>query len=82
MFLKQLDQFILQYHPFKVENIAKQQKCRELSGNIRNTRDVTFFNKDEVNDVRSFLSSYFTIHGIIYFIDQQYKNKLSFVYCI
>jgi hypothetical protein len=26
MFLKQLDQFMLQYHPFKVENIAKQQK--------------------------------------------------------
>jgi hypothetical protein len=30
MFLKQLDQFMLQYHPFKVENIAKQQKCQEL----------------------------------------------------
>ena len=30
MFLRQLDQFMLQYHPFKVENIAKQQKCREL----------------------------------------------------
>jgi hypothetical protein len=27
MFLKQLDQFMLQYHAFKVENIAKQQKC-------------------------------------------------------
>ena len=31
MFLKQLDQFMLQYlYYFKVENIAKQQKCREL----------------------------------------------------
>jgi hypothetical protein len=26
-FLKQLDQFILQYYSFKAENIAKQQKC-------------------------------------------------------
>jgi hypothetical protein len=30
MFLKQLDQFMLQYYSFKAENIAKQQKCREL----------------------------------------------------
>jgi hypothetical protein len=30
MFLKQLDQFILQYYSFKAENIAKQQKCWEL----------------------------------------------------
>jgi hypothetical protein len=30
MFLKQLDQFMLQYHPFKVENIAKQQKGLEI----------------------------------------------------
>ena len=30
MFLKQLDQFMLQYYTFKAENIAKQQKCREL----------------------------------------------------
>jgi hypothetical protein len=27
MFLKQLDQFMLQYYSFKAENIAKQQKC-------------------------------------------------------
>jgi hypothetical protein len=26
-FLKQLDQFMLQYYSFKAENIAKQQKC-------------------------------------------------------
>jgi hypothetical protein len=30
MFLKQLDQFMLQYYSFKAENIAKQQKCWEL----------------------------------------------------
>jgi hypothetical protein len=30
MFLKQLDQFMLQYYSFKAENITKQQKCREL----------------------------------------------------
>jgi hypothetical protein len=30
MFLKQLDQFMLQYYYFKAENIAKQQKCWEL----------------------------------------------------
>jgi hypothetical protein len=30
MFLKQFDQFLLQYYSFKAENIAKQQKCREL----------------------------------------------------
>jgi hypothetical protein len=30
MFLKQLDQFMLQYYSFKAENIAKQQKYREL----------------------------------------------------
>jgi hypothetical protein len=60
MFLKQLDQFMLQYHPFKVENIAKNA---ENVGNIRNTCDVMFFNKVAANDVRSFLSSYFTIHA-------------------
>ena len=30
MFLKQLDQFMLQHYSFKAENIVKQQKCREL----------------------------------------------------
>jgi hypothetical protein len=30
MFLKQLDQFMIQYYSFKAENIAKQQKCREV----------------------------------------------------
>jgi hypothetical protein len=30
MFLKQLDQFMLQYYSFKAESMAKQQKCREL----------------------------------------------------
>jgi hypothetical protein len=41
MFLKQLYQFMLQYYSFKAENIAKQQKCRELC----NTRDVTDCNQ-------------------------------------
>jgi hypothetical protein len=53
---------MLQYNPFKVENIAKQQNAENF-GNIRNTRDVTFFNKDESMTSGSFLSSYFTIHG-------------------
>jgi hypothetical protein len=34
MFLKQLDQFMLQWYSFKAENMAKQQ-------NFGNTRDVT-----------------------------------------
>jgi hypothetical protein len=37
MFLKQLDQFMLQYYSFKAENIAKQQNAE----NFGNARDVT-----------------------------------------
>jgi hypothetical protein len=56
MFLKQLDQFMLQYYSFKAENIAKQQKCWQYAWRHRWQLGLDC-------DVRKFLSSYFTIHG-------------------
>ena len=44
----------------------QNNKNAENFGNIRNTRDVMFFNTVAANDVRRFLSSYFTIHDVTY----------------
>jgi hypothetical protein len=61
MFLKQLDQFMLQlYYSFKAENIAKQQKCRELWQYAWRHRLQLDLDCDVSYSV---LSIYFIIHG-------------------
>jgi hypothetical protein len=61
MFLKQLDQFMLQYYSFKAENIAKQQKCWELWQYA--WRHV--FQQGWVNDVTEFPIQNFILQSMI-----------------